>query len=81
MQDDAPHRGLGALVAEKFAAEGCNVAVNYNASKDRAEQVVEKIEKEYKVKSFVIHGVGSRPALNCEENDRTLLGHGHLSRL
>lgn len=51
-------RGLGALIAEKFAAEGCHVAVNYNASKDRAEQLVAKIEKEYKVKSFVIHGVG-----------------------
>lgn len=48
---------MGALICEKFAAEGCNVAVNYNASKDRAEQVAEKIEKEYKIKTIVIGGV------------------------
>jgi NAD(P)-dependent dehydrogenase (short-subunit alcohol dehydrogenase family) len=51
-------RGLGALIAEKFAKEGCNVAVNYNASKERAEQVVEKISTEYKVKCIAIQGVG-----------------------
>ena len=47
MPNDEPLRGLGALIAEKFAAEGCNVAINYNASRERAEQVAEKLEKEY----------------------------------
>lgn len=50
-------RGLGALVAEKFAAEGCNLAINYIASQNRAEQVAEKIEREYKTKSILIQGV------------------------
>ena len=50
-------RGLGALIAEKFAAEGCKLAINYNASQDRAEQVAEKIEREYKTKAILIQGV------------------------
>ncbi|KAK4696258.1 hypothetical protein P7C71_g1619, partial [Lecanoromycetidae sp. Uapishka_2] len=55
-------RGLGALICEKFAAEGCNVAVNYNASKDRALQVAEKIEKDHKTKAVVVGGLEE-----CEE--------------
>jgi len=56
-------------VAEKFAAEGCNVAINYNASQERANQVARKVEKEYQVKSLVVRGVS-----------RTLL-HEHLAVL
>jgi NAD(P)-dependent dehydrogenase (short-subunit alcohol dehydrogenase family) len=62
-------RGLGALICEKFAAEGCNIAVNYNASKERAEDVAKKIEKEYKVKAIVIGGV--RP-VNPNSSDKNL---------
>ena len=50
-------RGLGAIIADKFAAEGCRLAINYNASQDRAEQVAEKIEREYKTKAILIQGV------------------------
>ena len=50
-------RGLGALIAEKFAAENCNLAINYIASQDRAEQVAEKIERVYKTKPILIQGV------------------------
>ncbi|KAL8929360.1 MAG: hypothetical protein Q9172_000533 [Xanthocarpia lactea] len=49
-------RGLGALLAEKFAAEGCNVAINYNASEDRAQQVAEKIRKTYDCKAIIVKG-------------------------
>ncbi len=56
-------------MAEKFAAEGCNVAINYNASQERANQVARKVEKEYQVKSLVVRGVS-----------RTLL-HEHLTVL
>ncbi|MCJ1255606.1 hypothetical protein MMC24_003423 [Lignoscripta atroalba] len=50
-------RGLGALVAQKFAAEGCSgVAINYVANLERAKQTAEKIEKEYKAKTVVIQG-------------------------
>ncbi|KUJ15678.1 short-chain dehydrogenase/reductase-like protein sdr [Mollisia scopiformis] len=38
-------RGLGELICVKFALEGCNVAVNYNASGERANGVKERIEK------------------------------------
>ena len=50
-------RGLGALIAEKFAAENSNLAINYMASQDRAEQVAEKIERVYKIKPILIQGV------------------------
>lgn len=51
------HRGLGALIVEKFAAEGCNVAINYNQSEDRARSVAERVEKAYDVKCAVLQGV------------------------
>ena len=60
-------RGLGALICEKFAAEGCNVAINYNSSREKAEQVAAKIEKEYGIRSLVVPGVSlqtGRPAFN-----------------
>lgn len=53
-------------MAEKFANEGSNVAVNYNASKDRADHVVAKIEQEYKVKSFAIHGVRLKESIGYD---------------
>ena len=50
-------RGLGALIAEKFAAEGCNVAINYVANSERAKETAEKIEKAYQSETTVIQGV------------------------
>ena len=41
----------------KFAAEGCNVAINYFASQERAEAVKTRIEKEFRVKAVLIQGV------------------------
>ncbi|MCJ1311709.1 hypothetical protein MMC25_005382 [Agyrium rufum] len=52
----AGSRGLGALIAEKFGAEGCNVAINYSQSKDRAEALAKKIEQEHGVKTVVLKG-------------------------
>ncbi|KAL8631324.1 hypothetical protein Q9189_002923 [Teloschistes chrysophthalmus] len=52
-------RGLGALIAERFAAEGSHVAINYNASEDRAKQVAEKIKKTTNVKVIIVKGVCS----------------------
>ena len=51
-------RGLGALIAEKFAAEGCNVAINYVSNLERAKETAAKIEKECGAKTVVIQGVG-----------------------
>lgn len=58
----AGSRGLGALICEKFAAEGCHVMVNYISREDRAREVVEKV-RAYGVRSFLIHGVRINPAL------------------
>jgi NAD(P)-dependent dehydrogenase (short-subunit alcohol dehydrogenase family) len=49
-------RGLGALICEKFAMEGAHVMVNYVTNKDRAAEVVQKVET-YGVKAFMIQGV------------------------
>ena len=51
-------RGLGASIAEKFAAQGCNVAINFNASKDRAEKLADKLAKEGAVKIVILQAVG-----------------------
>ena len=52
------HRGLGAVICKKFAAEGCNIAINYVSNEERAKQTAGKIEKECSVKILLIQGVG-----------------------
>ncbi|PGH07845.1 hypothetical protein GX51_01555 [Blastomyces parvus] len=47
-------RGLGALVAEKFAAEGSNIALNYVSNEARAKETAEKLEKEYNAKVVLV---------------------------
>jgi len=49
-------RGLGALVAKKFAAEGSNIAINYASNEKAAQDLAASIEKEFKVKTFIIQG-------------------------
>ncbi|KAJ5760162.1 hypothetical protein N7520_007318 [Penicillium odoratum] len=49
-------RGLGALVAQKFAADGSNIAINYLSSKETAEKVAGDIATKYNVKTVVIQG-------------------------
>lgn len=69
-------RGLGALICEKFAAEGANVAINYASNNDRAEKVAKKVES-YGVKSFVIKGDCGVPednAILVKETVRALGG-------
>ncbi|KAF4631058.1 hypothetical protein G7Y89_g7078 [Cudoniella acicularis] len=48
-------RGLGEVICLKFAQEGCNVAINYNASEERAKGVAEKV-KGFGVKVSLIQG-------------------------
>lgn len=61
-------RGLGALIAEKFAAEGANVVVNYVSSKERATEVAEKIKTDYGVKAHVIQAVRSACMTTVDTN-------------
>ncbi len=49
--------GLGACIANKFAAEQCNIAIHYYTSKEGAEQVVKNIERDYGVKTLLVQGV------------------------
>jgi NAD(P)-dependent dehydrogenase (short-subunit alcohol dehydrogenase family) len=51
------NRGLGVCIAEKFAAEGCNVAINYLASQQQADDLALRLEGEYKIKTVTIQGV------------------------
>lgn len=39
--------GIGTAIALAFAGEGCNVVLQYNKGKDKAEALAEKIQKEY----------------------------------
>jgi len=50
-------RGLGALLAEKFAKEGCNIAINYASREEPARELAKKIEKECGIKTCVLQGV------------------------
>jgi NAD(P)-dependent dehydrogenase (short-subunit alcohol dehydrogenase family) len=50
-------RGLGALVAQKYAVQGCNVAINYLSSKDVAEELASSLQTQYGVKAIIIQGV------------------------
>lgn len=43
-------------MCEKFAAKGCNIAINYFSNADAATKLAKKIEKEHHVKTFVIQG-------------------------
>ena len=54
---DSSNRGLGEAICIKFALEGCNVAINYMSSVDRAQALTTKIEKEHGVKVALIQGV------------------------
>lgn len=53
----AADRGLGALVAHKFAAEGSNIAINYVSNKEAADRVAAEIASKYNVKTIVVQGV------------------------
>ncbi|EED12779.1 short-chain dehydrogenase, putative [Talaromyces stipitatus ATCC 10500] len=52
----AGSRGLGATIAEKFAAEGANVVINYVSSEDRAKETEAKINSQYAVKTAIVQG-------------------------
>lgn len=48
--------GLGAAVARQLAAEGVNLAINYNNSDERAAQVAESLASEFGIKTVIIKG-------------------------
>jgi len=70
-------RGLGALICEKFAAEGANVVVNYVSSKERAEEVAKKCEAQG-VKAICIKADCGVPEDNVRLVKETVDGLGGL---
>jgi NAD(P)-dependent dehydrogenase (short-subunit alcohol dehydrogenase family) len=49
-------RGLGVSIAEKFAAEGCNIAINYLSSQQQADDLALRLEKEFNIKTTTVQG-------------------------
>ena len=47
-------RGIGASIAYDLASHNCNICINYNNSYKEANDLKEKIEKEFKVKVLII---------------------------
>ncbi|KAI5785662.1 hypothetical protein FPQ18DRAFT_368701 [Pyronema domesticum] len=47
-------RGLGAVTAERFAKEGCNIAINYLNSSTAAEELAKRLTETYGVKCVTI---------------------------
>ncbi|OKP12736.1 Granaticin polyketide synthase putative ketoacyl reductase 2 [Penicillium subrubescens] len=47
-------RGLGAVVAEKFAAEGCDLAINYLFSQEQADNLATDLAKKHGINAVTI---------------------------
>ena len=47
-------RGIGKQIATQLASEGINVAINYNSSKELAENLARELEKKYDVKCIAV---------------------------
>lgn len=50
--------GLGAGIARKFAAEGCNVAINYANNETPAQELAKELQQNHNIKTLVIKGDG-----------------------
>ncbi|MEI6422981.1 MAG: SDR family NAD(P)-dependent oxidoreductase, partial [Lentisphaerota bacterium] len=66
--------GLGAAICEVFAAEGCNVVINYLFNPQDADNLAERLKKEYGVKAVAAKG-DITIALDIESNIKTALEH------
>ena len=67
-------RGLGAVIAERFGAEGANIAVNYVTGEGRALNTVAKIEATSHVKTVVIQGVCATTFIyECQKSEVRLV--------
>lgn len=50
-------RGLGAVIAHKFAAAGSNIAINYANNGKAARDLADSLEKDYGVNAVVVKAV------------------------
>lgn len=44
-------------MAEKFAVEGCNLAINYLFSQEKAEELAAELAKKHSITAVTIQGV------------------------
>ncbi|EME44462.1 hypothetical protein DOTSEDRAFT_130457 [Dothistroma septosporum NZE10] len=51
-------RGLGAEIARRFAAEGCNIAINYANNEQPAQDLSAELRSKYSIDTIVIKGDG-----------------------
>lgn len=54
-------RGIGAEIVRAFARNGDNVVINYNKSKDKAEQLAKEVMQEYNVQVMAVKADVSKP--------------------
>lgn len=73
-------RGIGAAIAERLAAEGADVALTYNASADRAEQVAAAIRGTGR-RASAIHAPAGDPQAVPAAVDRVAAEFGRLDIL
>ena len=73
-------KGIGASIAEHFAAEGASVVVNYASSKTGADAVVERIKKAGG-KAIAVQGDVSKPADISRLFAETISNYGKLDIL
>lgn len=57
-------RGLGAAVAKAFAAEGCDLAITYLGSKDKAGAVADEIRTSTGRQAAILQGVSATVCRN-----------------
>ncbi|GME34624.1 Short-chain dehydrogenase/reductase SDR, partial [Neofusicoccum parvum] len=70
-------RGLGAVLARTFAAEGCNIAINFQSSEAVARELANEVEEKYSVKATIIKadvGVTAECERCVQESIKTLGG-------
>lgn len=50
-------RGLGALICNRFAAEGCNIAVNYVSNSEAALEIAHVLKRHHGIQTCAVQGV------------------------
>lgn len=63
-------RGIGARIARAFSEEGCDVAVTYLASKDKAEAVAADIRMSTQRRVAVLQGVSTVANCSLRKSER-----------
>src|SRR5690606_7802896 len=70
-------RGISAAIAKRFAREGASVALTYQTSKDKAEQVAQEI-RQLGGKAIALRADGADPQAVISAVDKTVQEFGGL---